>query len=63
MSAAEHDPIADLGDLGVTVAWTSDMEDAALYFPKERAMVLNAQSERTDLSEAVADFWPLMAPN
>jgi hypothetical protein len=47
------DPLRQLSDLGITVAWARDMVYGAVFVPHQRIMVLNAQCPRMELAQAV----------
>lgn len=52
------DPLQELADADITIAWTHDMEFSVLWLPDERVVVLNAQIPRSDLAadvEALVD--------
>jgi hypothetical protein len=52
------DPLDLLADLGITVAWVATMAHAAIYLPKHRIVVLNADCGRDELAEALSEALP-----
>ncbi len=48
-----EDPIALVAWLGITIAWADSLSDAALWFPDERLMVLDAGRGRDVVRRAV----------
>lgn len=52
------DLLDTLTELEITVAWVQTMAYAALYMPRYRIVVLNAECCHRELSEALCDVLP-----
>lgn len=55
-----RDALAEVSRLGVVLGWARTMPDAAVWFPEDRILLLNASEPRARLCSAVERMLPTL---
>lgn len=56
-------PLDELAALDIPIAYVRRMRHSALWLPRQRIVVLNAQRTRTELEQAIRQVLPLIRAN